>query len=46
MSGGGFVATKEECEAAQINPAWRDACAHLLIPLNECREKNFFLPFR
>lgn len=26
--------------------AFRDYCAHLLIPLNKCRRKNFYLPFR
>lgn len=25
---------------------WRDYCAHKLIPLNKCRQKNFYLPFR
>ena len=41
-----IIATKEECEAAKIDPAWRDACAHFLIPLNECRKKNFYLPWK
>lgn len=24
----------------------RDACAHLLIPLTQCRRQNYFLPFK
>ena len=28
---------------ARIPPAWRDSCAHLLIPLNECRREHYFL---
>jgi len=42
----GHAASKEACEAAQVDPAWRDACSALLIPLNACRRKNFFLPWR
>jgi hypothetical protein len=26
--------------------AYRDNCAHFLIPLNKCRRQNYFLPFR
>jgi NADH dehydrogenase (ubiquinone) 1 beta subcomplex subunit 7 len=29
-----------------VPPAYRDNCAHLLIPLNQCRLENFHLPFR
>eukprot|EP00246_Nothoceros_aenigmaticus_P013607 TRINITY_DN4771_c0_g1_i2.p1 TRINITY_DN4771_c0_g1~~TRINITY_DN4771_c0_g1_i2.p1 ORF type:complete len:121 (+),score=18.06 TRINITY_DN4771_c0_g1_i2:198-560(+) len=25
---------------------YRDACAHLLIPLNKCRVENFYLPWK
>jgi hypothetical protein len=28
---------QEEMDAARVPYAWRDYCAHLLIPLNECR---------
>lgn len=24
----------------------RDYCAHLLIPLNECRHRNYYLPWK
>jgi NADH dehydrogenase (ubiquinone) 1 beta subcomplex subunit 7 len=36
--------SKEEMKKAGIDLAYRDFCAHLLIPLNECRRKSFFLP--
>lgn len=27
-------------------PHWsRDACAHLLVPLNRCRRENLYMPF-
>ena len=29
-------ATKEEMDKNQVDLALRDACAHLLIPLNKC----------
>lgn len=29
-------ATQEEMQKAQVPLAFRDQCAHLLIPLNEC----------
>ena len=29
-----------------IAPQWRDFCAHLLIPLNQCRSKTFHLPWK
>ncbi|CDF40734.1 unnamed protein product [Chondrus crispus] len=38
--------TREEMMEARIPNHWRDFCAHKLIPLNKCRRKNFFLPFR
>lgn len=35
----------EELAANQI-PMWsRDACAHLLVPLNRCRRGNYYLPW-
>lgn len=39
-------ATKEEMDKAQVDLALRDACAHLLIPLNKCRRATFFLPWK
>lgn len=40
-----MVATPEEMAAARIPIAYRDACAHLLIPLNKCRRKTFYMPW-
>lgn len=37
--------TQEELAAAKVPLGWRDFCAHLLVPLNECRRANFFLPW-
>eukprot|EP00127_Corallochytrium_limacisporum_P000111 Clim_evm18s4 gene=Clim_evmTU18s4 len=34
------IATEEEMANAKIPLAFRDVCAHILIPLNECRIKN------
>ena len=31
---------------AACGPHLRDYCAHLLIPLNECRHKNYYLPWK
>ena len=32
--------------AAKLPLAYRDQCAHLLIPLNKCRYDNYYLPWR
>jgi NADH dehydrogenase (ubiquinone) 1 beta subcomplex subunit 7 len=37
---------QEEMHAANIDMVNRDFCAHLLIPLNECRRKSFYLPWK
>jgi hypothetical protein len=34
----------EAMKAAQIPIAYRDTCAHLLIPLNKCRQETFSNP--
>jgi len=39
-------ATEEEMRKAKIDLAFRDECAHLLIPLNDCRRQTAFLPFK
>ena len=31
--------------AARVPLAYRDSCAHLLIPLNRCRFDNYFVPW-
>ena len=33
-------------KAAQVPLAFRDYCAHILIPLNECRYNHWFSPFQ
>ena len=37
---------QEEMQAANIDMVYRDYCAHLLIPLNQCRRKSLFLPWK
>ncbi|GHP04347.1 hypothetical protein PPROV_000310100 [Pycnococcus provasolii] len=37
-------ATQEQLQQHKIPLQYRDYCAHLLIPLNECRVKNFWWP--
>jgi NADH dehydrogenase (ubiquinone) 1 beta subcomplex subunit 7 len=37
---------QEEMHAANIDMVYRDFCAHLLIPLNECRRNSFYLPWK
>jgi|TARA_B110000977_G_scaffold91364_1_gene121245 NADH dehydrogenase (ubiquinone) 1 beta subcomplex subunit 7 len=39
-------ATQEQLREAKVDLAYRDFCAHLLIPLNDCRKANYFLPWR
>ena len=38
--------TQKEMEDAFIPRNFRDRCAALLIPLNECRHENFGLPWK
>lgn len=33
-------------DEARVPHAWRDYCAHLLIPLNECRYNAWFAPWK
>ncbi|EKX35115.1 hypothetical protein GUITHDRAFT_97918 [Guillardia theta CCMP2712] len=50
MGGGGEYVrvppNKGECAKNKIDPAYRDYCSHLLIPLNKCRYANYFLPWK
>lgn len=39
-------ATREEMSAAKVPLAYRDSCAHLLIPLNRCRYETYYLPWK
>lgn len=38
--------TPEEMKAARIDVGYRDYCAHLLIPLNKCRQETKWMPFK
>ena len=40
------AATREEMSANKVPLPYRDSCAHLLIPLNNCRYDNYYLPWR
>ncbi|RDW86908.1 N-alkane-inducible cytochrome P450 [Aspergillus mulundensis] len=39
-------ATREEMSAARLPLQYRDSCAHLLIPLNRCRQQEWYLPWK
>lgn len=41
-----MIATQEEMVEARVPIPYRDQCAHLLIPLNKCRQSQFFLPWK
>ena len=38
--------TEQEMKDKKIHPAFRDFCAHLLVPLNKCRQDNNFAPWK
>ena len=38
--------THEEMKAARVPLNFRDYCAHLLIPLNDCRVKTWYSPWK
>ena len=37
---------QEEMAKAGLDMVYRDFCAHLLIPLNECRRKTWYAPWK
>ncbi|RDA87764.1 hypothetical protein CP532_2451 [Ophiocordyceps camponoti-leonardi (nom. inval.)] len=39
-------ATREEMSEAHLPLAYRDSCAHLLIPLNRCRQATWYAPWK
>ncbi|KAI0596365.1 NADH-ubiquinone oxidoreductase B18 subunit-domain-containing protein [Biscogniauxia sp. FL1348] len=39
-------ATRAEMREAKLPLAYRDSCAHLLIPLNRCRTETYYLPWK
>lgn len=40
------AASRKEMSDAKLPLAYRDSCAHLLIPLNKCRPANWYLPWK
>ena len=38
--------THEEMKAAKVPLVFRDYCAHILIPLNQCRVKTWYSPWK
>ncbi|KAM0919733.1 hypothetical protein ACQ4PT_007910 [Festuca glaucescens] len=40
------IATQAEMAEERVPIAYRDQCAHLLIPLNKCRVSEFYLPWK
>ncbi|XP_009613670.2 NADH dehydrogenase [ubiquinone] 1 beta subcomplex subunit 7-like [Nicotiana tomentosiformis] len=41
-----MIATQAEMVSNKVPLAYRDQCAHLLIPLNKCRQSEFYLPWK
>ncbi|KAL8100652.1 NADH dehydrogenase [ubiquinone] 1 beta subcomplex subunit 7 [Apium graveolens] len=41
-----MIATQQEMVDAKVPIPYRDQCAHLLIPLNKCRQSEFYLPWK
>ncbi|XP_065857749.1 NADH dehydrogenase [ubiquinone] 1 beta subcomplex subunit 7 [Euphorbia lathyris] len=41
-----MIATQQEMVEARVPIPYRDQCAHLLIPLNKCRQAEFYLPWK
>ncbi|KAF2102711.1 hypothetical protein NA57DRAFT_71697 [Rhizodiscina lignyota] len=39
-------ASREAMSEAKLPLAYRDSCAHLLIPLNKCRYNEYYLPWK
>ena len=37
---------QEEMRNAKLDLGYRDFCAHLLIPLNQCRRDSMYLPWK
>jgi len=42
----GGVVTPAEMSAERVPLAYRDKCASLLVPLNRCRKKEWYLPWK
>lgn len=42
----GLDMSNEEMDAFSVPLNHRDECSHILVALNECRKKNYWLPFK
>ena len=40
------AASHQQMSDARLPLAYRDSCAHLLIPLNKCRRDEYYLPWK
>lgn len=40
------AASHKQMSDARLPLAYRDSCAHLLIPLNKCRRDEYYLPWK
>ncbi|KAI9680673.1 MAG: hypothetical protein M1817_004113 [Caeruleum heppii] len=40
------TASRAAMSEARLPLAYRDSCAHLLIPLNRCRFEEYYLPWK
>jgi len=40
------TASQTEMEAARLPLGWRDQCSALLIPLNKCRHRELYAPWK
>ncbi|KAH7848715.1 hypothetical protein Vadar_006573 [Vaccinium darrowii] len=41
-----MIATQAEMVEERVPLAYKDQCAHLLIPLNQCRQSELYLPWK
>ncbi|EAL67099.1 hypothetical protein DDB_G0280595 [Dictyostelium discoideum AX4] len=41
-----MIATQQQCEDKNLPLSFRDYCAHLLIPLNDCRVSTYYAPWK
>jgi len=40
------TALQQDMKTNRVPLGYRDSCAHLLIPLNQCRLREFYLPWK
>lgn len=40
------TASRQQMSEARLPMQYRDSCAHLLIPLNRCRQAEYYLPWK